>query len=65
MFRIDTVPWPPASAHVPLDGLGRQAKRPHATTDPAATARNLDPADQDELASEPGERHRILTARRV
>jgi hypothetical protein len=65
MFTIVTFPWPIASAHVQLDGLGRQAKRAHATTHTAATARNLNPAGQDELASEPEERRSILTARKV
>jgi hypothetical protein len=64
MFTIVTFPWPVASAHVPLDGLGRQAKRARATRRTATTARNLNPAGQDELASEPEEElHRILTAR--
>jgi hypothetical protein len=65
MFTIVTFPWPIASAHVQLDGLGRQAKRVHATTHTAATACNLNPAGQDELASEPEERRSILTARKV
>jgi hypothetical protein len=64
MFTIVTFPWPIASAHVQLDGLGRQAKRAHATTH-TATVRNLNPAGQDELASEPEERRNILTARKV
>ena len=65
MFTIVTFPWPIASAHVQLDGLGRQGKRARATTHTAATARNLNPAGQDELVSEPEERRSILTARKV
>ena len=65
MFMIVTFPWPVSSAHVQLDGLGRQAKRAHETTHPAAKARNLNRASQDELASEPDEQRRILTARKV
>ncbi len=62
MFMIVTFPWPVAPAHVQLDGLGRHARRAHATAHTAATARNLNPAGQDELASEPEGRRRILTA---
>ncbi len=65
MFMIVTFPWPVASAHVQLDGLGRQAKPAHATAHTAATARNLNPAGQDELASEPEQRRGVLTARKV
>ncbi len=65
MFMIVTFPWPVASAHVQLDGLGRQAIRAHATAHTATAARNLNPAGQDELASEPEERRGILTAGKV
>jgi hypothetical protein len=63
MFGIVAFPWPVASANVQLDGLGRRARRAHATAHTVAEARNLNPADQDELASEPEPRHRILSAR--
>ena len=58
-------PWPVPSANVQLDGLGRKASRAHATTHTAAKAPNLNPADQDELASEPEPRRGILTARKA
>jgi hypothetical protein len=56
---------PVASAHVQLDGPGRQARQAHATMRTAATALNLNPPGQDELASETDQRRRILTARKA
>jgi len=65
MFMIVTFPWPVPSANIEPDAPGRMAKRAHASTHTAATARNLNPAGRDELASEAKQRRRILTARKA
>ena len=63
MFMVVTFPWPVPWANIEPDAPGRKARRAHASTHAAATARNLNQAGQDELASEAEQR--VLTARKA
>ena len=65
MFMIVTFPWPVPSANIEPEAPGGKARRAHASTHIAATARNLNQAAQDEFASEAEQRRRVLTARKA
>jgi hypothetical protein len=50
MFMIVSYPWPVASAHVQLSGLGRQAP-------------GRKPQDQDQPVTEPDQRRTLLASK--